>query len=53
MTDCVEAVTAFEAAGGRFSLEDGHVKVTYPINRRKDLMPLLSWLLSQNSDGDR
>src|SRR6516225_2106897 len=44
MTDCVEAVTAFEAAGGRFSLEDGHVKVTYPINRRKDLMPLLSLL---------
>jgi hypothetical protein len=44
MTDCADAVTAFEAAGGRFSLEDGHVKVTYPKNRRKDLMPLLSLL---------
>jgi hypothetical protein len=50
MTDPVEVVAAFEAAGGSLSLEDGHVKVMYPKDRREALMPILSELRAHRVD---
>jgi len=53
MTDYLEGIAAFEAAGGRFSLEDGHVRVTYPKARQEALMPVLTVLRAHRVDVER
>lgn len=53
MSNISEAVAAFEAAGGSFSLEDGHVKLTYPKDRREALVPVLSLLRAYRVDVKR
>lgn len=53
MTDYVEALAAFETAGGSFSVENGHVNVTYPKDRQKVIMPVLSLLRAHRVDVER
>jgi hypothetical protein len=53
MIDYADLVASFEAAGGSFSLEDGHVTVTYPKDQRDALMPILSLLRAFKVDVER
>jgi len=53
MTKVAEMIATFEAAGGGFSVEDGHVRVTYPKDRREVLIPVLTRLRAHREEVER